>query len=157
MAHRPNDAMWKQYARTLNSDEFGKFPELSWHETPVGMAYFAGRQIADKVWVRSTDIMAPNIHSLTSVFETGTTVKECSPPWLTIWTVPIDDGSCMNFCLCHLPESDTMPDEARTTLLTSPDRLLMDAPELRLDMPDAVRFLSGLRRRVDAPDALCAG
>jgi nitrite reductase/ring-hydroxylating ferredoxin subunit len=95
------------------SDEFGKFPELSWHETPVGMAYFAGRQIADKVWVRSTDIMAPNIHSLTSVFETGTTVKECSPPWLTIWTVPIDDGSCMNFCLCHLPESDTMPDEAR--------------------------------------------
>ena len=48
---------------------------------------------------------------------------------------------------------EAMPDEQRAALLTSPDRLLLDAPELRLDMQDAVRFLSGLRRRVDAPDA----
>ncbi|MBW8848851.1 MAG: tRNA pseudouridine(55) synthase TruB, partial [Burkholderiales bacterium] len=38
-------------------------------------------------------------------------------------------------------------------LLTSPDRLLADAPELRLPASEAARFLSGLRRRVDAPDA----
>jgi tRNA pseudouridine55 synthase len=52
-----------------------------------------------------------------------------------------------------LAQIEAMPDEARAALLTSPDRLLADAPELRLDMPEAVRFLSGLRRRVDAPDA----
>lgn len=52
-----------------------------------------------------------------------------------------------------LAQIEAMPDEARAALLTSPDRLLADAPELRLDLSEAVRFLSGLRRRVDAPDA----
>jgi tRNA pseudouridine55 synthase len=52
-----------------------------------------------------------------------------------------------------LAQIEALPDEARAALLTSPDRLLMDAPELRLNTADAVRFLSGLRRRVDAPDA----
>ena len=51
-----------------------------------------------------------------------------------------------------LAQIEAMPDEERAALLTSPDRLLADAPELRLDMQEAVRFLSGLRRRVDAPD-----
>jgi tRNA pseudouridine55 synthase len=48
---------------------------------------------------------------------------------------------------------EAMPEDQRATLLTSPDRLLLDAPELRLPAPEAARFLSGLRRRVDAPDA----
>lgn len=48
---------------------------------------------------------------------------------------------------------EALPHEQRAALLTSPDRLLADAPELRLNMLDATRFLSGLRRRVDAPDA----
>ena len=52
-----------------------------------------------------------------------------------------------------LAQIEALPDEQRAGLLTSPDCLLADAPELRLNMPDAVRFLSGLRRRVDAPDA----
>lgn len=52
-----------------------------------------------------------------------------------------------------LAQIEALPDEDRAGLLTSPDCLLADAPELRLNMADAVRFLSGLRRRVDAPDA----
>ena len=48
---------------------------------------------------------------------------------------------------------EAMPEDQRATLLTSPDRLLLDAPELCLPAPEAARFLSGLRRRVDAPDA----
>jgi len=52
-----------------------------------------------------------------------------------------------------LAQIEALPDEARAALLTSPDRLLLDAPELRLNSQDAARFLSGLRRRVDAPDA----
>jgi tRNA pseudouridine55 synthase len=54
-----------------------------------------------------------------------------------------------------LAQIEALPDEQRAGLLTSPDCLLADVPELRLNMPDAVRFLSGLRRRVDAPDAAC--
>ncbi|MFG6466698.1 tRNA pseudouridine(55) synthase TruB [Roseateles sp. BYS87W] len=52
-----------------------------------------------------------------------------------------------------LAQIEALPDDQRAGLLTSPDCLLADAPELRLTMPDAVRFLSGLRRRVEAPDA----
>ena len=52
-----------------------------------------------------------------------------------------------------LSQIEALPDEQRAALLTSPDCLLADVPELRLNMADAVRFLSGLRRRVDAPDA----
>ncbi|KQW43763.1 MULTISPECIES: tRNA pseudouridine(55) synthase TruB [unclassified Roseateles] len=48
---------------------------------------------------------------------------------------------------------EALPEDQRAALLTSPDRLLADAPELRLPAPEAARFLSGLRRRVDAPDA----
>jgi tRNA pseudouridine55 synthase len=52
-----------------------------------------------------------------------------------------------------LAQIEATPDEARAALLTSPDRLLAEAPELRLDAAEAARFLSGLRRRVHAPDA----
>jgi phenylpropionate dioxygenase-like ring-hydroxylating dioxygenase large terminal subunit len=93
--------------------EFGKFPEITWGETPVGMAYVAARRVGDKVWLRSTDIMMPSIHSLTSVFEDGKTEKDCSPPWLTIWTTPVDDHSCVNFYLCHVAVDDPTPDEVR--------------------------------------------
>ncbi|KQY81159.1 tRNA pseudouridine(55) synthase TruB [Pelomonas sp. Root1444] len=48
---------------------------------------------------------------------------------------------------------EAMPEAQRAALLTSPDRLLAEAPELRLPAQEAARFLSGLRRRVDAPDA----
>jgi len=48
---------------------------------------------------------------------------------------------------------EALPDGQRAALLMSPDRLLADAPELRLPAAEAARFLSGLRRRVEAPDA----
>jgi nitrite reductase/ring-hydroxylating ferredoxin subunit len=100
------------------ASEFGKFPEITWTETPVGMLYAAARRVGDNVWVRSTDIMLPNIHSITSVFEDGRTPKESAPPWLTIWTVPEDDTSSQQFILCHLAEDDNAPAEARNRAMT---------------------------------------
>src|SRR6185503_13466249 len=91
------------------ASEFGKFPEITWSETPAGMAYFAARRVGDKVWVRSTDVLAPNIHSITSIFEDGRELKDCAPPWITIWTVPEDDHSCVNFLVEHLHEDDRTP------------------------------------------------
>ncbi|HET9976760.1 MAG TPA: tRNA pseudouridine(55) synthase TruB [Burkholderiaceae bacterium] len=41
----------------------------------------------------------------------------------------------------------------RDALLLAPDVLLADWPEWRLPADEAARFLTGLRRRVDAPDA----
>jgi tRNA pseudouridine55 synthase len=48
---------------------------------------------------------------------------------------------------------EALPDAERAALLTSPDTLLADAPELRLPADEAGRFLSGLRRRVALGDA----
>jgi len=93
--------------------EFGKFPEITWMRTPAGIMYVAARRVDDKLWLRSTDILAANIHSLTSVFEDGKTLKECSPPWQTQWTVPVDDESSINFTLWHVPEDDPTPAEVR--------------------------------------------
>jgi tRNA pseudouridine55 synthase len=47
----------------------------------------------------------------------------------------------------------TLGDSERDALLSPPDSLLADWPLWRLDNQEAGRFLSGLRRRVDAPDA----
>ncbi len=109
----------------LFAAEFGKFPEITWAETPVGMAYAAARHVDDKVWVRSTDILMPNIHSITSVFEDGQDLKDCSPPWITIWTVPEDDHSSHQFVLVHVTDDDTMPRDVRNRAMTygqTPDR-----------------------------------
>jgi tRNA pseudouridine55 synthase len=57
------------------------------------------------------------------------------------------DGAISLAALEALPESE------RATLLASPDCLLAESPELRLPSAEAARFLSGLRRRVTAPDA----
>jgi tRNA pseudouridine55 synthase len=46
-----------------------------------------------------------------------------------------------------------LPDADRDTHLLPPDALLADWPEHRLPAHDAARFLTGLRRRVSAPDA----
>jgi len=54
----------------------------------------------------------------------------------------------------RLADLDAIADEpARDRLLRSPDVLLADAPAIALGSVDAARFLTGLRRRVDASDA----
>lgn len=111
------------------ASEFGKFPEITWTPTPVGVAYAAARRVDDNIWVRTTDIMMPNIHSITSVFESGRQQKDCSPPWITIWTVPQDDDYSHQFVLVHAAEEDQMPDEIRHRLMSfgqTPDRPYAD-------------------------------
>lgn len=52
-----------------------------------------------------------------------------------------------------LEQLSEMTQEARDALLLSPDRLVAEWPEVRLPMTEAVRFLTGLRRRIVEPDA----
>jgi len=112
--------------------EFGKFPEITWCETPIGMAYIAARRVEEKLWARSTDIMMPTIRSLTSVFEDGKTEKPCSPPWMTVWTAPVDDRMSINFNLCHVSIDDHTPPEIR-------NRAMIDNGGQTGDRPYAVR------------------
>ena len=50
---------------------------------------------------------------------------------------------------------EAMDEPARDALLLSADRLLLDCPEVRLPAEDAARFLAGMRRRINLPDARC--
>lgn len=50
---------------------------------------------------------------------------------------------------------EALSEAGRDALLQPPDALLADQPLLRLTAEDAGRFLSGMRRRVDAADADC--
>ena len=50
---------------------------------------------------------------------------------------------------------ESLDEAGRDALLLPADTLLADWPEVRLDDDDAGRFLSGLRRRLDAGDAPC--
>jgi nitrite reductase/ring-hydroxylating ferredoxin subunit len=107
------------------SPSFGMFPEMRFARSPIGLLNVCARRVGDLVWVRSTDIIMPVIHSLTSIVEDGTAEKSYSPPWLTIWTTPIDDHNSINFLLSHIEESDTIPPERRRYLEEfgqSPDR-----------------------------------
>jgi phenylpropionate dioxygenase-like ring-hydroxylating dioxygenase large terminal subunit len=101
------------------ASEFGKFPQITWLPTPVGVAYAAARRVDEHVWVRTTDIMMPNIHSITSVFESGRQPRDCSPPWITIWTVPRDDEFSHQFVICHVSETDHTPAEIHHRIITN--------------------------------------
>ena len=52
-----------------------------------------------------------------------------------------------------LAQLEAMSEAERDAALHDPDSLLADAPLVRLDSDEAGRFLSGLRRRLDAADA----
>lgn len=52
-----------------------------------------------------------------------------------------------------LPALEALDEAARDALLLPPDALLADTPALHLQADDAGRFLAGLRRRIEHPDA----
>jgi hypothetical protein len=89
-------------------DGFGVVPEIEWAETPTGTIYVAVRRVGDNIWARSTDVLMPNIHSITSVFENGRQRKTAAPPWLTLWTTPVDDENSINFTMFHLGENESI-------------------------------------------------
>jgi len=96
--------------------EFGNSPELSWVETPGGCIYLGARRVDDMVWVRSGEIVFPTVHTISSVFEHGRAEKYSSAPFMTFWTLPIDNEHSVQFYLSHLVDGDTMPREQRSAL-----------------------------------------
>jgi phenylpropionate dioxygenase-like ring-hydroxylating dioxygenase large terminal subunit len=98
------------------AEEFGNYPELTWAETPGGMIYLGARLVGDKVWVRSAETLGANIHCISSIFESGQVEKPANPPFLTFWTLPVDDTHSINFFLSHVAENEAMPFEKRRYL-----------------------------------------
>lgn len=91
------------------ADEFGNAPAFAWTETPGGVIYLAGRRVADKVWVRSAEILGANLHTISSIFEDGRALKDATPPFISVWTLPVDDDRSIGFYVSHVLPGETMP------------------------------------------------
>jgi hypothetical protein len=98
------------------ANEFGVFPELTWMQTPGGFIYLAARKVENRLWVRSAETFGPTIHCISSIFEEGAEVTEATKPFLTFWTLPVDDDRSVNFFVSHVGDDETMPFQQRRAL-----------------------------------------
>ncbi len=96
--------------------EFGEFPVFAFTETSAGVGYLAARRVGDKVWVRSAETIGSNLHAISSIFESGRECKQASPPFMTIWALPVDDDHTMTFYLSHVVAGEPMPFDKRRFL-----------------------------------------
>lgn len=96
--------------------EFGKSPAFVWRETPGGLMYLAVRVLEETVWVRSAEVLGANLHCISSIFEDGRSPKYASPPFLSMWTLPVDDDHCITFPLSHVTPNEPIPFETRRQL-----------------------------------------
>ena len=98
------------------AEEFANDLELTWADTPGGVIYLGVRKVGDNIWIRSAEIFGPNVHQINSIFETGRERKDASLPFMTFWTLPVDDDHSMNFFISHVGENEAMPFEKRREL-----------------------------------------
>jgi nitrite reductase/ring-hydroxylating ferredoxin subunit len=77
------------------ADAWGELPEMDFVETPTGMIYVTARRWNDNVWVRSNDIILPNIAQVGHIWEDGQKdLKAFARVGITRWTAPIDNTNC---------------------------------------------------------------
>ena len=76
------------------ADVWGELPKMDFVETPTGMIYVTSRRWGDKVWVRSNDILLPNLAQVGHVWEDGQEERYFTRVGITRWTTPIDDRTC---------------------------------------------------------------
>ncbi len=99
------DPVHTSFLHSINfTGSFGIIPEIDFRENPLGMMYVGVRRIDGNVWVRSTEMIMPNLHQLAPTFETGETPKDFSRPMQSIWAVPLDDTHTMNIGFNHYDE-----------------------------------------------------
>ncbi len=77
------------------ADAWGELPHMQFVETPTGMIYVTTRRWQNNVWVRSNDIILPNIAQVGHIWEDGQEeLKEFSRVGITRWTTPVDNQNC---------------------------------------------------------------
>jgi hypothetical protein len=96
--------------------EFAEFPVFSFAETASGVGYLAVRRVGDNVWVRSAETIGSNLHAISSIFESGRQCKPASPPFMTIWALPVDDDHTMSFFISHVADNEPMVFDKRRYL-----------------------------------------
>ena len=89
------------------ADAWGELPEMNFVQTPAGMIYVTTRRWNEHVWVRSNDILLPNLAQVGHVWEDGSEVKAFGRVAITRWTAPIDNTTCRIIGWRHFhPDAD---------------------------------------------------
>ncbi|MFK7944772.1 MAG: Rieske 2Fe-2S domain-containing protein [Paracoccaceae bacterium] len=73
------------------SESWGELPVLQYLETPLGMINLNVRRWKDQVWVRTTDVMLPNMNQTGALWLTADDEERFLGSSLTRWMRPIDD------------------------------------------------------------------
>ena len=74
------------------ADAWGELPQMEFVETPTGMIYVTVRRWKNNIWVRSNDIVLPNLAQVGHIWEDGQKdIKEFARVGITRWTTPIDN------------------------------------------------------------------
>jgi len=73
------------------SESWGELPELDYLETPIGMINVNVRRWKDKLWVRTTDVILPNLNQTGALWLSAENEETFLGAALTRWMRPIDD------------------------------------------------------------------
>ena len=84
------------------ADVWGELPVMDFAETPTGMIYITTRRWNDKVWVRSNDIILPNLAQVGHIWEDGQERKHFCRVGITRWTTPVDNKNLQDHRLATL-------------------------------------------------------
>ncbi|MFT4066355.1 Rieske 2Fe-2S domain-containing protein [Paraburkholderia sp.] len=92
---------------TQFAEAWGELPEMDFVPTPAGMIYVTTRRWKDKIWVRSNDIILPNLAQVGHIWEDGQDDKSFVRVAITRWTTPIDNQTCRIIGWRHFhPDAD---------------------------------------------------
>jgi nitrite reductase/ring-hydroxylating ferredoxin subunit len=87
------------------SPGFNELPSLTFADSPLGLVVASTRFAGGRVWVRTADVMLPNIAQYPPAFETGETERLALGAWATRWIVPIDNTNSWVIGYRHFNES----------------------------------------------------
>ena len=73
------------------SDAFKILPVLDYPQTPLGFLSMATRKVGNRVFVRSSDMMLPNVGQFPSGGNTAAQDECTTRPGITRWVVPLDN------------------------------------------------------------------
>jgi len=86
------------------TDDLKELGEWDWMETPIGMVYIDTRRQGDRVWVRLSDFILPNIHQFPPNADPMALRNSITRPQATTWAVPLDDTHTMQIGYYRAPE-----------------------------------------------------
>jgi hypothetical protein len=96
---------WAAEMRTILDDYRPRV--LEWQESPIGVLGLHTRRVGDFVWVRLGDYIMPNVDQFAPSNSVPTQELDFEPPYMTAWTVPVDDTHSMGFQLRYVREDAT--------------------------------------------------